>query len=142
MRFSLSPVCYLDGWRSIYVILHPKGVKYVNADALSRVPDDFIACDCYRAGVSPTDLPCCNTCTQAHQQWSRFKDGVDDGVPLFVHLVSMNSMEEHCILVQDTTESPDESQSVRVRQIGVVGAIIANPDEWQVCFSSKYTHQK
>ena len=60
----------------------------------------------------------------------------------FVHLVSMNGMEEHCILVQDTTESPDESQSVRVRQIGVVGAIIDNPDEWQVRFPSKYTHQE
>ena len=65
-------------------IPHPKGVKHVNADALARIPDDFIACDCYRDGVSPTDLPCgsCNTCTRAHQQWSRFEDEVDDIVTL------------------------------------------------------------
>ena len=87
-------------------ILNRKGVKHVNADALSRIPDDFIACDCYRAGVSPTDLPCggCNTCTRAHQRWSWFEDEVDDIVPLSVRCVSVDSIEERCILVQDTTE--------------------------------------
>ena len=56
--------------------------------------------------------------------------------------MSVDSIEEPCILVQDTTENLGEYQSASVRQVGVVDASTGNPDEWQVWSPSKYTHQE
>ena len=68
------------------LIQHRKGKEHVNADALSRMPDDLEYCDNYRAGVYLDSLPChgCSYCTRAHEQWSRFEEEVDDVVPLTV----------------------------------------------------------
>ena len=72
-------------------ILHRSGSKHGNADGLSRIPDNEIFCDCYRAGMELESLPCkgCSFCTRAHQQWSRFEDDVDEVVPLAVRSVSV-----------------------------------------------------
>ena len=55
-------------------------------DALSRLKDPFVECDCYRAGQNVSDLPCggCYYCRWAHRQQARFNDDVDDIVPLTV----------------------------------------------------------
>ncbi|CAG2185027.1 unnamed protein product [Mytilus edulis] len=65
-------------------IIHRPGKKHCNADGLSRIPDDVPECDCYRAGLDPTTLPChgCKYCLRAHEQWSRFGNDVDDVIPL------------------------------------------------------------
>ena len=43
-------------------------------------------CDCYTSGVKLESLPCypCHYCAKAHSQWERFKEDVDDVVPLAV----------------------------------------------------------
>ena len=71
-------------------VIHRPGVKHGNADALSHITDDVSFCDCYRAG-SDTKLPCagCKYCLRAHNQWSRFSEGVDDIVPLAVRTVNL-----------------------------------------------------
>ncbi|CAC5406966.1 unnamed protein product [Mytilus coruscus] len=75
-----------DGWRSCYHLTWRLfiGKKHLNADGLSRIPDNFPECDCYQAGLNPTTLPChgCGYCTRAHEQWSRFGNYVDDVIPL------------------------------------------------------------
>ena len=65
-------------------ILHRKGQKHIDADSLSRIPDNLDPCDCYSAGEKLQDLPCkgCKFCERAHKQWSRFLTDVDDIVPL------------------------------------------------------------
>jgi transposase InsO family protein len=65
-------------------IVHRKGKQHVNADALSRIPDDIPSCDCYRAGLSLENLPCggCPYCSRAQKQWARFEEDVDNVVPL------------------------------------------------------------
>ena len=65
-------------------ILHRKGQKHIDADSLSRIPDNLDPCDCYSAGEKLQDLPCkgCKFCERAHKQWFRFLTDVDDIVPL------------------------------------------------------------
>lgn len=65
-------------------VVHRKGKAHANADALSRIPDTLVHCNCYQAGVDVCQLPCqgCPYCKRAHRQWSRFEDDVDDVVPL------------------------------------------------------------
>jgi len=65
-------------------ILHRKGRMHANADALSRIPDPLLYCDCYSAGTEVSQLPCggCAYCEKAHSQWSRFEEDVDDVIPL------------------------------------------------------------
>ena len=77
-------------------VLHRPGSKHGNADGLSRIPDQPEFCDCYQAGVDLKNLSCtgCKFCYRAHQQWSRFKDDVDDVVPLAVKTVSEET--ENC----------------------------------------------
>lgn len=67
-----------------FVIEHRPGVKHGNADALSRAPGPY--CECYEAGVDPKQLPCggCTHCTKEYKDWARFKEDVDDVVPLAV----------------------------------------------------------
>ena len=55
-------------------VKHRPGVKYINADSLSRLPDQ-----------SPcAHLPCggCTYCTRASEKWADFKEDVDYAVPL------------------------------------------------------------
>ena len=67
-------------------IIHRKGVRHTNADGLSRIPDTLDYCDCYRAGIDISVLPCapnnCQFCKRAQSQWRRFEDDVDDVIPL------------------------------------------------------------
>jgi hypothetical protein len=39
-------------------VMHRSDVKHINADCLSRLPDNTIFCYCYRAGPEPTSIPC------------------------------------------------------------------------------------
>ena len=52
------------------VIQHHPGKQHGNADALSRMPDDY--CNCYEAGIDVSSLPCggCKFCTKVHNQWA------------------------------------------------------------------------
>ena len=65
------------------VVKHRPGKKHINADALSRLPDDK-PCPSMRLTVDPTDLPCggCTYCTKVHRNWSAFAQDIDDAVPL------------------------------------------------------------
>ena len=74
-----------------FKIIHRKGAEHINADALSRLKDPFVECDCYTAGQNVSDLPCggCNYCRRAHRQWARFNDDVDDIVPLAVRSIEV-----------------------------------------------------
>ena len=64
-------------------IIHRKGKLHVNADTLSRVPDELEFCPNYD-GTDVKDLPCggCKFCTRAHNNWARFDDEIDDVIPL------------------------------------------------------------
>ena len=74
-----------------FKIIHRKGAEHINADALSRLKDPFVECDCYTAGQNVSDLPCggCNYCRRAHRQWARFNNDVDDIVPLAVRSIEV-----------------------------------------------------
>ena len=41
-----------------FKIIHRKGAEHINADALSRLKDPFVECDCYTTGQNVSDLPC------------------------------------------------------------------------------------
>jgi len=72
------------------VIVYRRGKQHLNADALSRRPNDLQLCENYRADVQLEDLPCmqeglvCNFCMRAHRDWARFNEDVDYVVPLTV----------------------------------------------------------
>ena len=53
-------------------------------------------CDCYRAGSKVEELPCggCRYCRQAHQQWARFNEDVDDVIPLSVRSVDLSQSDQ------------------------------------------------
>ena len=74
-------------------VLHRPGIKHGNADGLSRIPDEYDFCDCYRAGSELSTLPCggCRYCSRAQQQWSRFNEDVDYVVPLTVKSATVKS---------------------------------------------------
>ena len=61
----------------------------MNADALSRIPNEMPYCGYYTANCTPEELPCggCKFCTRVHQQWSKFEEDVDDIVPLAVRRI-------------------------------------------------------
>ena len=67
-------------------IIHRKGTMHGNADGLSRRPDTLEYCDCYRAGIDVSQLPCakdsCKFCKRAQDEWRKFEDDVDDVIPL------------------------------------------------------------
>ena len=58
-----------------------KGKEHANADALSRLPDDILRCDCW-AGSEVASLLCggCKYCSRERQQWVCFEDDVDDNL--------------------------------------------------------------
>ncbi|CAG2207154.1 unnamed protein product [Mytilus edulis] len=68
------------------IIQHRAGKKHINADGLSRIPDDIEACRNYRPDVNLEELPCggCKFCTRARQQWQTFEEEVDFVVPLTI----------------------------------------------------------
>lgn len=77
-------------------ILHRPGNKHTNTDAMNRLPDNGLDCDCYVAGATPKSLPCggCHCCMRAHNQRSRFAEAVDDVVPLSRKYIPVNSQTE------------------------------------------------
>ena len=81
------------------VIQHRPGRNHVNADSLSRIPDELQACDCYQAGVKLESLPCggCRYCSRAHTQWSRFESDVDDVVPLAIRAIQIDPQDATCV---------------------------------------------
>ena len=70
-------------------IIHRPGRLHTNADALSRLPQEDNACNCYEAGSNLESLPCggCRYCSRLHHQWARFHEDVDYIVPLAVRTV-------------------------------------------------------
>ena len=67
-----------------YVVVHRKGVKHGNADALSRYPGDPTPCQSYVEGLDPRDLPCggCKYCSRSFAAWEEFRRTVDDTLPV------------------------------------------------------------
>jgi len=68
------------------IIQHRSGKKHLNADGLSRIPDDLNTCNDYKPGVDLKNLPCggCDFCTRARQQWETFEEDVDFVIPLTI----------------------------------------------------------
>ncbi|CAG2207188.1 unnamed protein product [Mytilus edulis] len=68
------------------IIQHRAGKKHINADGLSRIPDDIEACRNYRPDVNLEELPCggCKFCTRARQRLQTFEEEVDFVVPLTI----------------------------------------------------------
>ena len=64
-----------------FTIKHRPGKEHANADALSRLPEDWEQCE---KEVKPSDLPCggCSYCTNLHEKWAEFTEEVDNVVPL------------------------------------------------------------
>lgn len=64
-------------------VIHRPGKKHGNADPLSRLPNTK-PCPEMKVNLDLSQLPCgvCKYCTRAHNNWSRFKDDMDDVVPL------------------------------------------------------------
>ncbi|VDI25482.1 Hypothetical predicted protein, partial [Mytilus galloprovincialis] len=91
-------------------IIHRPGKKHCNADGLSRIPDDVPECDCYRAGLDPTTLPChgCKYCLRAHEQWSRFGNDVDDVIPLATKSVIASVRTVSVVAENDKDMSTDQ----------------------------------
>ena len=110
------------------IILHRKGIHHSNADALSRIPEEPKPCNCYRAGVGLSDLPCggCSTCTRIHHEWSRFEEDIDDVVPLSVRQVSVMKSSQSLLI---------ESTGQVVRQIQMIPG-----DDQENAF--KYSHDE
>ena len=82
-----------------FKILHHKGILHENADALSRIRDPLLQCDCYRAGLSVEDFPCggCAYCRRTHRQWARFNEDVDDVVPLAVRSIDLDTVHSNSL---------------------------------------------
>ena len=91
-------------------IIHRPGGKHINADGLSRIPDDLPSCNCYTAGANLEDLPCggCSYCTRAHGQWDRFCEDVDDVLPLAIRAVTLQNVQAPSE-DQNASSSGDES---------------------------------
>lgn len=72
-------------------IIHRSGKKHINADALSRLGEDG-SCDCYKAGVDISLLPCggCKYCKKYHDQWEKFELDVDDVMPLSIRSIALS----------------------------------------------------
>ena len=64
-------------------LIHRRGKLHINADTLSRIPDNLEVCPHYD-GRNLSDLPCggCRYCERAHNNWARFDQEVDDVMPL------------------------------------------------------------
>ena len=74
-----------------FKVEHRAGKSHVNADAMSRIPDEE-DCPCYLAGAKLETLPCggCVYCSKLHDSWERFQEDVDDVVPLAVRAATVN----------------------------------------------------
>lgn len=77
------------------VVQHRSGKQHGNADSVSRIPDSHKYCNCYEAGVSLSKLLCqgCRFCQWAHEHWSRFKNDVDDIVPIAIKAITLEEVE-------------------------------------------------
>jgi hypothetical protein len=67
-----------------FEIQHRPGTQLVAPDALSRLDDPLVTCECYSSGSKPEDLPCggCPFCRRCFEQWSQFEEDVLDVMPL------------------------------------------------------------
>ena len=74
-------------------IEHRKGSKHINADFLSRPPNNPSECDNYDGNTVLRKLPCggCKDCRRKHEQWSYFNEEVDNVVPLMVKRVTQEN---------------------------------------------------
>ena len=77
-------------------VVHRPGIKHGNADGMSRIPDDYSFCDCYKAGSEVSQLQCkgCEYGARAHNQGSRFNEDVDDVVLLAIKTLVSNGANE------------------------------------------------
>jgi hypothetical protein len=78
-------------------VVHRKGKDHADADALSRIPDELVYCECYSARKNIALLLCggCAYCVRAQRQWGEFEENVDDVTslsPPTVHLSSQMSI--------------------------------------------------
>lgn len=98
------------------VIQHRSGKKHSNADGLSRIPDDLVACNDYKAGVNLEDLPCggCAFCTRARRQWGTFEEDVDFVVPLAIRRLAPEVVQSNWLcsyspqeLLEEQLKDPD-----------------------------------
>ena len=73
-------------------LVHRKGAKHCNADALSRRPEEEPFCKHFRSGIDVQQLPCggCKYCTRCHLQWDRFNEDVDDVEPVIIRSLTSN----------------------------------------------------
>ena len=71
-------------------IIHRPGKLHSNADGMSCMKDDLVACDSYTSGVNVDQLPCggCRYCHRAHAQWHHSEDKVDYVVPLTLRAIN------------------------------------------------------
>jgi transposase InsO family protein len=74
------------------VLLHRPGKEHLNADALSRIPDNLNQCANYDGEIPVYDLPChpCAYCQRADKQWARFGEDIDYVKPLAVRTLRVN----------------------------------------------------
>ena len=92
MRKLPRELCILNNQFDM-VVLHRPGKLHLNADALSRIPDDLEYCGNFKNNVDITQLPChpCHFCARAHKQWSRFIEDVDYVVPLSIRKIKLST---------------------------------------------------
>jgi len=88
MRFK-NPIGQLARWleelsQYDFQLIHRRGKIHVNADVLSRIPDEMAFCPFYDKEIELKDLPCkgCKYCSRAQRNWASFEENVDDVVPL------------------------------------------------------------
>ena len=96
-RFK-HPVGQLGRWleelsQYSMTIQHRPGVKHINSDALSRIPEEHDTCNCYEAGKEVSSLLCggCPYSTKLHNQWGAFESEVDYVVPLAARQLGVSS---------------------------------------------------
>ena len=99
-------------------IIHRAGRSHLNADGMSRIPDEVCSCDCYDAGKTLDQLPCggCKFCIRAHNQWSRFHQDVDDVVPLSLRAVGVVS--DDTVDNDHSWFAPPSAEQLREFQLG------------------------
>ena len=99
-------------------LMHRKGQKHGNADALSRRPGEEPFCRYFKGDVQLTALPCggCKYCERCHREWKRFEDEVDDVAPMIIRALHSNWYPQY---------SPEEMRK-RQKDDKILGQVI----EW------------
>ena len=120
MRFKQSDVL-LSWWlqelgQYDFLIVHQSGKKLSNADGLSWNVSEG-KCKCYMAGEDVATLPCggCDYCTRMQGKWRRYKDDVDDILPL---AYGVSLPEKQCTRVQVPAESVLDDDDDTLMELG------------------------